>query len=124
MAKQDEWKRITLRIPPDLHERLTAAAESASLNAMIIEALEEKYPKPQINLNEYTGRLSEEFFNIEDTAERRAYVKDLDKALRADPISDGNTVLDGAKIVAGNLILNVRLMAPGQGRTIGIVRKK
>ena len=124
MAKQDEWKRITLRIPPDLHERLTAAAESASLNAMIIDALEEKYPKPQVNLNEYSERLSEEFYNIEDTAERRAYVQDLDKALRADPISDGKTVLDGAHIVAGNLILNVRLIAPKKLRTIGIIPKR
>ena len=124
MAKQDEWKRITLRIPPDLHERLTAAAESASLNAVIIDALDEKYPNPQVNLNEYSERLSEEFYSIEDTSERRAYVHDLDKALKAEPISDGNTVLDGARIVAGNLILNVRIIAPRKFRTIGIIPKR
>lgn len=46
MAKQDDWTRITLRLPPDLHQRLSSAAEANSLNAVIVAALEEKYPAP------------------------------------------------------------------------------
>ncbi|WP_271896290.1 Arc family DNA-binding protein [Candidatus Phyllobacterium onerii] len=40
MAKQDEWTRITLRIPPELHEKLTEAARTSSMNAEIIRRLE------------------------------------------------------------------------------------
>ena len=41
MAGQDSWKRITLRLPDDLHAKLTADAEEdgRSLNAQIIHAL-------------------------------------------------------------------------------------
>ena len=39
MAKQDDFVRITLRIPGDLYERVTAAAETKSINAEILERL-------------------------------------------------------------------------------------
>lgn len=41
MAKQDDWKRITLRIPPDLYDRIAEAAGAASVNAEIVRRLEE-----------------------------------------------------------------------------------
>lgn len=47
MAKQDTWKRITLRIPEDLHQRLADAARSNSLNAEIIRRLEFSFPEEQ-----------------------------------------------------------------------------
>lgn len=40
MAKQDDWVRITLRLPPELHEQLKERAGAGSLNAEIVEALE------------------------------------------------------------------------------------
>ncbi|WP_319499344.1 toxin-antitoxin system HicB family antitoxin [uncultured Cohaesibacter sp.] len=43
MAKQDTWARITLRIPPELHKKLTKAAAEKSLNAEIISRLEESF---------------------------------------------------------------------------------
>ena len=39
MAKQDDWVRITLRVPADLHEQLNEAADAGSMNAEIIERL-------------------------------------------------------------------------------------
>lgn len=41
MAKQDEFIRITLRLPPALHARLTKIAGAKSLNAEIVSRLEE-----------------------------------------------------------------------------------
>ncbi|MFH5773602.1 hypothetical protein ACHFJ0_05070 [Paracoccus sp. NGMCC 1.201697] len=46
MAKQDDYTRYTIRIPTDLYERVKAAAGDKSVNAQIIEVLEEKYPAP------------------------------------------------------------------------------
>lgn len=45
MATQDDYTRITLRIPKDLHARLAQAAEetSKSMNAEIIARLEETF---------------------------------------------------------------------------------
>jgi hypothetical protein len=40
MAKQDDWVRMQLRLPRDLHAALTARAKEKSLNAVIIEMLE------------------------------------------------------------------------------------
>jgi hypothetical protein len=41
MATQDEWTRVTIRIPPTLHERLqdAAATDNRSMNAEIIARL-------------------------------------------------------------------------------------
>ncbi|PZP07831.1 MAG: hypothetical protein DI607_13525, partial [Sphingomonas hengshuiensis] len=39
MAKQDDYVRITLRLPPDLHRQLTTLAGAASLNAYIVSLL-------------------------------------------------------------------------------------
>ena len=44
MAKQDDWIRITLRLPKDLHARISAAEGPSSLNATIVQALEEQFP--------------------------------------------------------------------------------
>ena len=41
VAKQDDWARITLRIPGALHEQLVAAAGPKSLNAEIVERLQD-----------------------------------------------------------------------------------
>ena len=39
-AKQDEWKRITLRLPPELYDALWSRARIGSLNAEIVSRLE------------------------------------------------------------------------------------
>lgn len=44
MAKQDDWVRITLRLPPDLYERVTRVADMSSVNTEIIKALEKVFP--------------------------------------------------------------------------------
>lgn len=39
MAKQDDWVRITLRLPPELHAYLSEQAGAGSLNAEIVDRL-------------------------------------------------------------------------------------
>lgn len=46
MAKQDDWSRITLRLPRDLHEVLVDRAGVKSLNAEIVERLERSLSQP------------------------------------------------------------------------------
>lgn len=46
MARQDSYSRYTIRVPTDLYERVKIAAGDKSINAQIIEILEEKYPAP------------------------------------------------------------------------------
>ncbi|UFS66564.1 hypothetical protein LO749_18845 [Paracoccus denitrificans] len=46
MAKQDDYTRYTIRIPTPLYERVKAAAGEKSVNAEIVEALEQAYPDP------------------------------------------------------------------------------
>ncbi len=48
MAKQDDWARITLRIPTELHQRLTSAAGVKSLNAEIVSRLEESLDRDEM----------------------------------------------------------------------------
>ncbi len=43
MGKQDDWVRVTLRLPPDLHEKLTRAAEATSLNGEAVLRLEKSF---------------------------------------------------------------------------------
>ena len=50
MASQDYWKRITLRIPHDLHEKLQEAGKISAVNAEIVKRLVESFeekPAPQ-----------------------------------------------------------------------------
>lgn len=47
MDTRDSYKRTTLRLPQDLYDRIELrAAGKKSLNATILEALEEAFPKP------------------------------------------------------------------------------
>lgn len=41
MAKQDDYVRITLRLPPALHQALSEQAGAKSMNAYIVEILDE-----------------------------------------------------------------------------------
>lgn len=49
MAKQDDWARITLRLPPELHARLTNEAAAASINAEIVGRLEQSFDWPVLS---------------------------------------------------------------------------
>jgi hypothetical protein len=40
LAKQDDWVRITLRLPPELHDRVAKSAGPTSINAEIVHELE------------------------------------------------------------------------------------
>jgi len=53
MAKQDDYVRITLRIPPDLHAKLVERAGTKSLNAEILERLEASIEHISIDPIEY-----------------------------------------------------------------------
>lgn len=48
MAKQDDWARITLRLPPDVYEQLMAAVANSpvSLNAEIVSRLQASLDAP------------------------------------------------------------------------------
>ncbi|MEM8823169.1 MAG: hypothetical protein AAGF30_06125 [Pseudomonadota bacterium] len=45
MAKQDDWIRITLRLPQELHARISSSGGASSLNATIVQALEDQFPQ-------------------------------------------------------------------------------
>ncbi len=78
MAKQDEWKRITLRIPPDLHARVAAAAESVSLNGLIVEVLEDAFPpspEPLISILEEMSDINERLSQSDVAASERAELR-------------------------------------------------
>lgn len=46
MAKQDDFVRYTIRVPADLYARIQEAAAVKSINAVIVEALEDRFPAP------------------------------------------------------------------------------
>lgn len=46
MAKQDDWIRITLRLPSDLHSKLVDAASNSSMNAEIVARLDASFTQP------------------------------------------------------------------------------
>lgn len=52
MARQDSYSRYTIRVPSDLYERVKLAAGDKSINAQVIEILEEKYPAPAASEHE------------------------------------------------------------------------
>jgi predicted DNA-binding protein len=45
MAKQDDFVRITVRMPPELYERLRTSARATSINAEIVERLSRTFEK-------------------------------------------------------------------------------
>jgi hypothetical protein len=49
MAKQDDYTRYTIRLPTPLYERVKDAAGEASVNSLIVQVLEEKYPAPDMD---------------------------------------------------------------------------
>lgn len=60
MAKQDDWARITLRLPADLHAKLVAAAATASLNNEIVDRLYESFEKPSQDIVAARAAFAEE----------------------------------------------------------------
>lgn len=73
MAKQDDYIRITARIPPEVHDALVELAKKSerSLNGELVARLqiaiamaEEELPQPQTAV-----RQNEEKYNIEDPVE-------------------------------------------------------
>lgn len=44
MTRDDGYTRYTVRIPTPLYERVKQAAGEASVNSLVVEALEEKFP--------------------------------------------------------------------------------
>jgi hypothetical protein len=63
MAKQDEFVRITLRLPPDLHEKLAAAAGSRSMNAEIVARIQHSFAENE-RVTQYEQRLLESEANL------------------------------------------------------------
>lgn len=47
MATQDDWHRITLRIPSELHAKIVEAAKLSSVNSEIITRLEESFKETE-----------------------------------------------------------------------------
>lgn len=50
LAKQENWLKITLRLPPELHRKLAEATGANSLNAEIVQRLELSLTLPPIAL--------------------------------------------------------------------------
>lgn len=56
MAKQDDWVRLTVRMPPELYERLadTVARGPLSMNAEIVDRLENSFASDHaVNQNQF-----------------------------------------------------------------------
>lgn len=89
MAKQDDWIRITLRLPRDLHARITAAVGAASLNATIVTSLEERFPvsaeeRLRALLDEYDEAMAEDGPNKENLRKLYEWGRQiLERELRA-----------------------------------------
>lgn len=82
MALQDEYTRITLRIPQDLHARLANAAEntSKSLNAEIIARLQESFSRSTIHNTTIRGDfVAADSREIADQVERRFRESTMEK---------------------------------------------
>jgi hypothetical protein len=90
MAKQDDWTRITLRLPRDLHSRITAAVGAASLNATIVTSLEERFPvsadeRLRALLEEYDQAMATDNPNKENLRQLYEWgVQILERGLRAE----------------------------------------
>lgn len=75
MVKYDEFVRITLRLPPELHGKLLEVKNLQSLNAEIINRLEQSFERPFEaderfeHLQEFSDKLIK---NLEET-ERDSY---------------------------------------------------
>jgi tetrahydromethanopterin S-methyltransferase subunit G len=65
MRRQDDYSRITLRLPPDLHEKVRVAAGDRSLNAEIIARLERSFDEDD-TLQGHEDRLQELERQIEE----------------------------------------------------------
>lgn len=85
MAKQDDYTRYTIRIPTPLYERVKAAAGDASVNSVIITALEEKYPAPDI----YTEIVAAAIEALKEMPDDDEAVSRLRKSLETLPVEHG-----------------------------------
>jgi len=60
VAKQDDWTRITLRLPPDLHANLVAAAGGLSLNTEIVRRLYVSFSETAVSVAEAKAEFGDE----------------------------------------------------------------
>lgn len=74
---RENWVRITLRLPPDLHASLVEAARLTSLNAEIIVRLEESFRARFFEANERLARLEDELLEA-----KRSFRADYEKLIR------------------------------------------
>lgn len=63
MAKQDDYVRITLRLPPDLHRELAKSAGARSLNSEIVSRLERSISHGHVSI-EQARRFADELDTI------------------------------------------------------------
>lgn len=78
MGKQDDWIRKTVRLPVELHEQLSRAAISSSINAEIVARLEQSFldqPKPRHDISASLLEIIEATQLLDD--EDRAKIVDL-----------------------------------------------
>lgn len=80
MAKQDDWARITLRLPGRLHDQLTGAIadKAQSLNAEIVERLQASFVGQAFVA--HANRAEDELLR-RAAAEAEAIVRDMDTVL-------------------------------------------
>ncbi len=72
MATQDDYQRITVRLPPDIHEKLTQAANSSakSVNAEIVSRLEASFEAEARTPESDISALSIELMAMTDLIEK------------------------------------------------------
>lgn len=68
MAKQDDYIRTALRVPPELHAKIHASAEDAgrTFNAEIVQRLQESFEPRQmvVDLGGHTEEFSREIAKV------------------------------------------------------------
>lgn len=80
MAKQDDWVRLTIRIPKDLHERVIRGSVLSSVNTEIIRSIERQFP-PEPSNEELADDI-EYFLGALETTNMPDIRQSLQKALR------------------------------------------
>jgi hypothetical protein len=86
MESEDNWRRLTLRLPPDLHQKLVWIANGRSLNTTIVMLLDEAVRDRQPVGFASTGKKPEDYDEIKSALKaelRKEWMADL-KDLLAD----------------------------------------
>lgn len=68
---RENWHRITLRLPPELHQRIVESAGKLSVNAAIVQRLEQSFEDNTAKLKSYDEMRAAIMAEVEQRMEQR-----------------------------------------------------